>query len=321
MREYRDHEAEGADDRFADGASEGDPMEPDYEALASEEVTSLYQDSRDAAGLATSHSIRRFHASDARRKPVEDDIDDPVGSGRGSRGGPSRYSLRESFRKGYEERMMLQDVMDELRKPFDPEQVSWKPQAISRDKSRALALAYADARAYQDRLNEVVGDDWSDDYEVLNGGGVVLCHLTVGGVTRSDIGEADPHEANTATSALAQAFKRAAVKFGVGRYLYDLPKMWVDWDPERRRFTQRAERDLRAALEGRQLELQMEMKMEAQDNGDERKENTGQKVGPTDFWRLYHERGRGVVAMETAEAWAKTSDWSTALRKLQQALN
>lgn len=84
-----------------------------------------------------------------------------------------------------------------LAKPFDVDRVEWKPQATRGD--RALAIAYADARAYQDRLNRVAGTDWSDEYEVMDGGAVVLCKLTVCGVTRSDIGEADPSDRNTAT--------------------------------------------------------------------------------------------------------------------------
>jgi hypothetical protein len=28
--------------------------------------------------------------------------------------------------------------------------------------------------------------------------------------------------------------KRAAIKFGVGRYLYHLPKVWVDYDPQKK---------------------------------------------------------------------------------------
>jgi hypothetical protein len=30
--------------------------------------------------------------------------------------------------------------------------------------------------------------------------------------------------------------KRAAVKFGIGRYLYRLPAQWQDYDPQRRQF-------------------------------------------------------------------------------------
>jgi hypothetical protein len=37
-------------------------------------------------------------------------------------------------------------------------------------------------------------------------------------------------------AAFSDALKRAAVKFGVGRYLYRLPSQWVDWDPQRRQF-------------------------------------------------------------------------------------
>jgi hypothetical protein len=142
--------------------------------------------------------------------------------------------------------MELAELMDELAEPFDAERIAWKPQAVSGN--RALAIGYADARTYQDRLNEAVRAEWSDDYEVLDDGAVVLCRLTICGVTRSDIGEAPKNDQNTATSALVQAFKRACVKFGVGRYLYDLPKKWVDYDPRRKCFTRKARRELRDSL-------------------------------------------------------------------------
>jgi hypothetical protein len=37
-------------------------------------------------------------------------------------------------------------------------------------------------------------------------------------------------------AAFSDALKRAAVKYGVGRYLYRLPSQWVDYDPQRRQF-------------------------------------------------------------------------------------
>jgi hypothetical protein len=52
------------------------------------------------------------------------------------------------------------------------------------------------------------------------------------GVTKEDVGEGDSLKA-----AFSDALKRAAVKFGVGRYLYRLEKQWVDYDPEKGRFT------------------------------------------------------------------------------------
>src|SRR5207302_5686984 len=37
-------------------------------------------------------------------------------------------------------------------------------------------------------------------------------------------------------AAFSDALKRAAVKFGIGRFLYRLPAQWVDYDPQRRQF-------------------------------------------------------------------------------------
>lgn len=123
-----------------------------------------------------------------------------------------------------------------------------KPGATNQDKTRGLALADVDLRHYIDRLNEVAGADWSDDYEVQDGGKVVLCRLTVAGVTRSDVGEAAPNDENTATTALAQAFKWACVKFGLGAYLYRLPRLWVEYDAQRKRFTDAALARLQAVV-------------------------------------------------------------------------
>jgi hypothetical protein len=133
---------------------------------------------------------------------------------------------------------LTRELMEELAQPFPADAVQWKPGATTQDKTRALALAYVDLRHYIDRLNEVAGPGWSDHYEVQDGGKVLVCSLTVCGVTRSDVGEAPPDDQNTATSALAQAFKRACVKFGLGAYLYRLPRLWVEYDGKR--FTDRA---------------------------------------------------------------------------------
>lgn len=142
------------------------------------------------------------------------------------------------------------EMMEALARPFPAEAVQWKPGATNKDKTRGLALAYVDLRHYIDRLNEVAGADWSDDYEVQDSGKVVVCRLTIAGVTRSDLGEAPPGDENTATTALAQSFKRACVKFGLGAYLYRLPRMWVEYDAQRKRFTGAALAQLQQSIIG-----------------------------------------------------------------------
>jgi hypothetical protein len=119
--------------------------------------------------------------------------------------------------------------------PFPPELVELKPGAVAEDKKRALALAYVDARHYQARLDAVVGpDQWHVNYRPW-GERAVICALTILGVTREDVGEAEKGDPNQATSAAMQAFKRACAAFGLGRYLYtDLPQVWVAAEPRGR---------------------------------------------------------------------------------------
>ena len=142
----------------------------------------------------------------------------------------------------------MDEVWRKLAEPFPPGEVQWRVEALSRDKKRALVVPYVDARTVLDRLDKVVGPEgWHDAYEVLPDAErlvkdergerrerlcEVKCRLTVLGVTKEDVGEGDSLKA-----AFSDALKRAAVKFGVGRYLYRLEKQWVDYDPETGRFT------------------------------------------------------------------------------------
>jgi hypothetical protein len=121
--------------------------------------------------------------------------------------------------------------------PFHPMLVEWKPQAVSKDGKRALAVPYIDARHYQHRLDQVA-PGWETEYEFIKpDGSLVKCRLTIAGVTREEVGESDPNDSNTATSAVAQSFKRACSAFGMGRYLYFLPQSWCEYDSQSRRIT------------------------------------------------------------------------------------
>lgn len=111
---------------------------------------------------------------------------------------------------------------------FPHEAVSWRAQSMTRDGDKAMALAYIDARDVMRRLDEVCGPEgWQDRYEVH--GPRVICYLSlrVGDdwVTKAD-GAGDT-DVEAEKGAISDAFKRAAVKWGIGRYLYDLPAPWV----------------------------------------------------------------------------------------------
>ncbi len=138
----------------------------------------------------------------------------------------------------------LSQIIEALSEPFPSNEVEFKPGATNREKTKALALAYVDSRSYIQRLN-LVCPEWQDDYQItmLPDRVVVLCRLTIAGVTRTGDGECllssgeegERTEANAVTSASAQAFKRACVKFGLGAYLYALPQVWCDYDHAKRK--------------------------------------------------------------------------------------
>lgn len=129
----------------------------------------------------------------------------------------------------------LAEAYQQLRQPFDPRLVELKPGATNQDKTRALAMPFVDMRAYFARLDRVVGPEgWSTEYTMSERG--LICRLTILGTTKSGVGDfpTDPKDENPATSAEAQAFKRACAAFGLGRYLYALPLIWADYDQQKR---------------------------------------------------------------------------------------
>ncbi len=123
------------------------------------------------------------------------------------------------------------DIARRLREPFDPNDVDFRVQGrASEQTGKAQAVAYMDARAVQDRLDAVVGiGNWSFDWQplVVEQGEVMVAKgtLTIHGVSKSDVGSASNFEQSL--GAVSHCFKRAAVHWGIGRYLYNLPMAWV----------------------------------------------------------------------------------------------
>ncbi len=127
-----------------------------------------------------------------------------------------------------------------LTAPFPPDAVHFKPLAVKGN--RALAAAYLDARAVMQRLDSVFGvGGWKDAYQLVAGGSVV-CTLSVRvdgeWVEKTDVGSPSeqPDDGDKLKAAFSDALKRAAIKLGIGRYLYRLPRLWVDYDPQKREF-------------------------------------------------------------------------------------
>ncbi|MET3924559.1 Rad52/Rad22 family DNA repair protein [Devosia sp. 2618] len=119
--------------------------------------------------------------------------------------------------------------LQNLHAPFPPNEIEWRVGSTKADKSSGLALAYLTARHVMERLDEVCGvGNWQDRYEFH--GKRTVCYLSIRigeeWVTKAD--GAGDSDVEAEKGAISDALKRAAVKWGVGRYLYSLGNTWVD---------------------------------------------------------------------------------------------
>lgn len=117
-----------------------------------------------------------------------------------------------------------------LSAPFDDHEISWRGQTLSGRGDSALVLAYLTSRAVQDRLDRVVGPaSWRNSYRAGPQGGIV-CLLEIEvepGVWVGKEDGADNTDIEATKGGLSGALKRAAVQWGIGRYLYELGDTWV----------------------------------------------------------------------------------------------
>ena len=160
----------------------------------------------------------------------------------------------------------FRDIYDGLVEPFPPEVVKYRQQA-------GRQLAYVDARDVAERLDHVVGfENWWANY--IPAEHSVQCALTIkfpdgstvtkidagGYAGMQDLGDDDK-------SGYSDAFKRAAVMWGVGRHLYRDGKT-----PQRA--PQRPQQPAQASA-GRREEPRPPQRQQPQDGQQERRNGYG----------------------------------------------
>lgn len=123
----------------------------------------------------------------------------------------------------------MKELLQKLKDPFPADYIKWRVGATTKDKTKGIALAYIDSRAVQDRLDDIIGaENWQDEYQ-FGKTGEIICKIGIKieneWVWKSDGAGQTDFEAEK--GGLSDAFKRAAVKWGIGRYLYGLDANWV----------------------------------------------------------------------------------------------
>lgn len=105
----------------------------------------------------------------------------------------------------------------------------WRVQSFSKNKPSATVVAYIDSRDASDLLNEYAIYGWSDEYYEVGKNtyckvGIVMPDGTM--QWRSDCGVESNQDAEKGQA--SDAFKRACVKWGIGRFLYKLGIEYVN---------------------------------------------------------------------------------------------
>ena len=123
--------------------------------------------------------------------------------------------------------------LSKLKDCFEPNDIEWRLQQCGKTKDGkiwGMALAYVTNRAIMNRLDEVCGpENWKNEFKAAPDGGI-LCGISIKigdeWVTKWDGAENTDIEA--VKGGLSGAMKRAAVQWGIGRYLYKLEESWIN---------------------------------------------------------------------------------------------
>ena len=128
---------------------------------------------------------------------------------------------------------------EQLTRPFGDADVYWRVErAFGR---KAMVLCYLDARALQNRLDDVLGaESWSCTYrETSNGKNICSLSIKINGEWVAKEDGAGDTQFEAAKGGISGALKRAGVAWGIGRHLYELGDTWVELQEERLRVEDR----------------------------------------------------------------------------------
>jgi hypothetical protein len=128
--------------------------------------------------------------------------------------------------------------LKDLKRVFEERDIEWRVQqsGIKNDKPWALVLAYVTNRAIMERLDDVCGEKkWTNEFCKGPDGGI-LCGIRIFVEPHCEFGiikydGAENTHVESVKGGLSSAMKRAAVQWGIGRYLYNLDVMFANFMP------------------------------------------------------------------------------------------
>jgi hypothetical protein len=135
----------------------------------------------------------------------------------------------------------------EFTKPLSPIEIEWKIQGATKDKSKTIVVPYINNRAVMNRLDGCFGAmNWKVEYKHHNYnitkmdreskietdsfklGCVCVLSIKIDGEWISKSDGADMTTIEPFKGSISDSMKRAATQWGLGRDLYDYPKVFVE---------------------------------------------------------------------------------------------
>lgn len=123
----------------------------------------------------------------------------------------------------------FEEKIKELSKPIDSKNIDFRIQSINKG-NYATILAYKDARVDMNRLDKVVGPlNWQRRHVIIDGR--LYCEIGIYNpdikewVWKMDVGTESKTEQEKGQA--SDSFKRAGFNWGIGRELYDFPRIQI----------------------------------------------------------------------------------------------
>lgn len=139
--------------------------------------------------------------------------------------------------------MTIQEISALLAAPFDDSDIEWRLSSLNKEKTKGTAVPYVTNRAIQNRLDTVLGiDGWKNEYhpwhpDKKNNKDSQLCGISIWIEERGEwltkYDGAEDSDIESVKGGLSDSMKRAAVHWGIGRYLYNMQTVYVELEREK----------------------------------------------------------------------------------------
>ena len=115
-----------------------------------------------------------------------------------------------------------------LTAPIQPNEIEWRVQSVT-STGKMIVVPYINNRCVMQRFDAAFGPtNWTSEFREIGNG--FICRLTVymDGQTIFREDGASKTNIEPEKGGISDAMKRAAVQFGLGRCLYDYPKVFIE---------------------------------------------------------------------------------------------